>query len=69
MSTKQLWKRVERIEEQIRPEHDGTFTWVGFALLYKLWRKDRQQFLELAKREDGAAYRAFLAMADRLHEA
>lgn len=61
MSARQIRKRVEKVEEKVCPEHDGTFLWEDFCRMAHMLDEDNQEFQERARRPDGAAYRAFLA--------
>ncbi len=53
MSTQQLRRRVEKVEERSRPKHGGMLLWEQFLQLHELFRQDPQGFLEMAKRPDG----------------
>ena len=47
MSTHQIQNRVRRIEAEVRPKDDGTYTLEELAR--SLWKRDRQRYLEMAK--------------------
>ena len=63
MSTRQIRKRVEKIQEKVCPEHDGTYTWEELNRL--IWRQDKQRFLEIANGPDGSMSRSFVAHFER----
>lgn len=65
MSTQQIRKRIEKVERKAFPEHGQSFTWEEFSHLCELWRQDKEEFRERAKRPEGSAYRAFVARFGR----
>jgi hypothetical protein len=63
MSTRQLRKRLAKVQEKLSPEHDGGYTWEELNRL--LWRQDRQKYLEMANGPDGYMCRSFVAQFER----
>jgi hypothetical protein len=63
MSTQQIRKRVEKIQDEVCPEHDGKrCTLEEFCRL--LWQHDKQRYLEMAD-EDGCSLRALVPQFER----
>jgi hypothetical protein len=50
MSTRQIRKRVEKVEEKVCPEHDGSYTLEELCRM--LWRQDKRGYLEMANGGD-----------------
>jgi len=62
MSTRQIRKRVDRIEEKAYPQSAG-MTWEDFCRM--MWREDKQYYLEVANSPDGWMSRSFVAQFER----
>ena len=51
MSTRQMWKRLAKVEELMCPKHDdGTFTLE--ELCRALWRQNKKRYRKMTSRKD-----------------
>ncbi len=50
MSTRQIGKRVGKLEEKMCPEHDGSYTLEELARM--LWRADPKRYVEMVAEGD-----------------
>jgi hypothetical protein len=48
MSTRQMRKRLAKVQEKVSPDHDGLYTWEELCRL--VWRSNKQRFIELANK-------------------
>jgi hypothetical protein len=60
-------RRLEKVQEKVSPEHDGSYTWEEFNRL--LWQLDKQKYRETANGPDGYMCRSFVAQFEREDEA
>jgi hypothetical protein len=63
MSTRQMRKRLAKVQEKVNPEDDGTCTWEEFNRL--LWQRDKQKYLEMEKESDSDLCHSFVAQFER----
>ena len=66
MSTRQMRRRLAKVQEKVSPEHDGTYTLEELCRL--LWQQDKQKYREMANGPDGYMYRFFVAQFEREEE-
>ena len=63
MSTRQMRKRLAKVEERVNPEHDGTVTWEEFNR--RLWRQDKKKYMEMVSEQKDYLCSSFEAQFER----
>jgi hypothetical protein len=63
MSTRQMRRRLAKVQEKISPGGDGTCTWEEFNRL--LWQRDKQKYLAMVHEAGGDMSRSFVAQFER----
>ena len=62
MSTREMRRRLAKVQEKVNPVHDGTYTLEELCRL--MWRQDRKQYMEMVAEGD-SILRAFTGQFER----
>lgn len=62
MSTRQMRRRLAKVQEKVSPEHDGTYTLEELCRLW--WKQDKAGFINYVNGE-GRTFRVFMDTFER----
>jgi hypothetical protein len=63
MSTRQMKKRLVKVQEKMSPGNDGTCTWEEFNRL--LWHRDKQKYKKMTNEPGDNMGRSFVVQFER----